>query len=230
MKNIIFVVFLLLPSLGVANDLERVVQTLESEWASIYFSSAIDNKKHAYTRLLNKTLKLSKTKPESPELIFWQATIIASRAEHQNAIEAIAAIHKAEELLLKTIKIKPDTLEGAALIALGSLYYQAPGWPIAFGDNNKAEQFLKKGLQINPNGIDSNYHYGLFLLKQNQTEEAIKYFKAALKGPVREEQEFADKSLKEEIKEKMTQLNLSNPKAQKNQIASLSVNPASNTN
>jgi hypothetical protein len=32
-----------------------------------------------------------------------------------------------------------------------------PGWPIAYGDTNKADALLKKALVINPNTIDANY-------------------------------------------------------------------------
>ncbi len=221
MKNFIFVVFLLLPYPGFAKELDRIVHAIEAKWASIYFSAEIRDKKNAYTRLLNKTTKLAKQTLASPELMFWQATIIASRAEHQNPIEALAAIHKAQDLLIKTIKIKPDTLDGSALITLGSLYHQAPGWPIAFGDDKKAEQYLKKGLQINPQGIESNFYYGQYLLNKDQQEKAIKYFKTALNGPVRKEQEFADSSLKEKIKKIMLKTAIDEPKSRRKQMASL---------
>ena len=221
MKKFIFVVFLLLPYLSFANEFDRIVQAIEAKWAKIYFSVEIRDKENAYTRLLNKTAEFAKQTHDSPELMFWQATIIASRAEHQNPIEALAAIHKAQDLLIKTINIKPDTLDGSALITLGSLYYQAPGWPIAFGDDNKAEQYLKKGLQINPQGIESNFYYGQYLLNKDQPDKAIEYFKTALNGPIRKEQEFADSSLKEKIKKIMIKTATTESKSRKKQIASL---------
>lgn len=220
MKRLIFVVFLLLPYPGFANEVDRIAHSIEAEWASIYFSSETRDKENAYTRLLDRTKELAKQLPDSPELMFWQATIIASRAEHQPPIEALDAIHKAQDLLLKTISIKPDTLDGSALITLGSLYYQAPGWPIAFGDDKKAEQYLKKGLQINPRGIESNFYYGQYLLNKDRPEQAIEYFKIALKGPVREEQKFADSSLKEKIKIIISKTLLGS-EAKKKHIASL---------
>lgn len=221
MKKIIFVVFLLLPHAGFAKNLESIVHSIESEWATIYFAADTSDKKSAYTRLLKRITNLSNEMPNTPELLFWQATIIASRAEHQNGIEALTAIHKAQELLLKTIAIKPETMDGSAFVTLGTLYYLAPGWPIAFGDDNKAEKYLKKGLQINPNGIESNYYYGHFLLTQDRPQKALEHFNIALKGPVRKEQVFADTQLKEEVKKIMTQIDTINPKARKSQIASL---------
>ena len=48
----------------------------------------------------------------------------------------------------------------------GFPYYQVPGWPVGFGDDEKAEQLLKQALAINPTGIDPNFFYGDFLLDQ----------------------------------------------------------------
>jgi Tfp pilus assembly protein PilF len=50
----------------------------------------------------------------------------------------------------------------------GALYYQVPGWPIGFGDKDKANELLKKALALNPDGIDPNYFYGDFLLKEKK--------------------------------------------------------------
>jgi hypothetical protein len=57
--------------------------------------------------------------------------------------------------------IDPRALQGSAYTSLGSLYYQVPGWPIGFGDDKRAEAMLLKALEINPDGIDPNYFYGI---------------------------------------------------------------------
>ena len=64
-----------------------------------------------------------------------------------------------KNLLLQAEKIDSNALNGSIYTSLGSLYYKVPGWPIGFGDNSKALIYLKKALQINPNGIDANYFY-----------------------------------------------------------------------
>jgi hypothetical protein len=64
---------------------------------------------------------------------------------------------------MRAIQLDPNASEGAAFVTLGSLYYMVPGWPIAYGDTNKADALLKKALVINPNTIDANYFYGDFL-------------------------------------------------------------------
>jgi hypothetical protein len=42
---------------------------------------------------------------------------------------------------MRAIQLDPNASEGAAFVTLGSLYYMVPGWPIAYGDTNKADAF-----------------------------------------------------------------------------------------
>ncbi len=71
-------------------------------------------------------------------------------------------------------------LNGSAHTSLGSLYYQVPGWPVAFGDNDEAAKHLARALQINPNGIDPNFFYGDFLAETDHKDAAKAYFEHAL--------------------------------------------------
>lgn len=100
--------------------------------------------------------------PDQAELIIQQAIIIASNADNIDAFSALEAANQARELLMRAIQLDPNASEGAAFVTLGSLYYMVPGWPIAYGDTNKADALLKKALVINPNTIDANYFYGDF--------------------------------------------------------------------
>ncbi|QTG98208.1 tetratricopeptide repeat protein, partial [Vibrio furnissii] len=63
---------------------------------------------------------------------------------------ALSLVKEAKVLLEQVIETAPETLDGSAYTSLGSLYYQVPGWPIGFGDDDKAEAMLQKALEINP--------------------------------------------------------------------------------
>lgn len=91
-------------------------------------------------------------------------------------------------------------MNGSAHVTLGTLYYMAPKWPIAFGDDEEAQKLLEAALAINPNGIDCNYFYGEFLLQHNNLKAASQYFERAIAAPTRKEQAFADNQLKIEAK------------------------------
>jgi tetratricopeptide (TPR) repeat protein len=196
MKTVIFVALMLLSNTAHSNNLAAQIDYIESEWAKIYYSPTESDKALNYKTLLNRTRSLLKQNKEASDLLFWEAVLISSAAEHSDPLNALASIETARKLLLKTIEIDPNTMQGSAYVTLGSLYYQAPGWPISFGDKNKAEEFLKKALKINPNSLDANYFYADYLILQNKPIKAIEYLKKTLQLPIRENQSFADNQLK----------------------------------
>ncbi len=185
----------LMPVFVKADALQLAVQKIESEWAHIHYNIAKEQRESAYKHLLEHIKTLNAQYPDKAELIIQQAIIVASNADNINAISALSAIHQARDLLLRAIELDPDASEGAAFVALGSLYYRVPSWPIAYGDNDKARDMLKKALAINPNTIDANYFYGDFLAMQGQQKEAVTYFKRAVAIPVRATQVFSDTQL-----------------------------------
>lgn len=210
MKLTTFVALLLLSLQCFADNLARSLQAIETEWAAIYYTLPKSQQVAAYNALLSKANDLAEQFPKNSEPPFWQAVILLARAEKQDAFSALNAIHLARDLLQEAIKINPKTANGSAYVTLATLYYMAPSWPIAFGDTEKAEQLFQAALNINPNGIDTNYFYGDFLLTHNRSDEAQKYFDKALAIPSRKEQLFADDKLKDEVK-----LALANTKSRK---------------
>lgn len=198
MKKILLVVFLLLTSPAQALNLTNAVNSLEREWAAVYYNDAGAKSSARYQALLSEANMLAKQFPDKPEPILWQAIITASGADSLPPIEALVEITHARDLLIKVIEIAPDGVNGSALVTLGTMYYMAPAWPVSFGDNEKAKELLTKALKLNPDNIEANYFYGDFLLNQNQPEEAAAYFKKALNAPIRKNQQFADKSLQQQ--------------------------------
>jgi len=202
MKITTFVALLLLFNQCWASEsLDATVQSIETEWASIFYDSNNQNKLVSFDKLLAKADQLSAQFPNSSEVLFWQAVIMATVAEHQDGFTALQSVNRAKELLEDAIKINPKTANGSAYVTLGTLYYMTPKWPIAFGDNDKAEEFYKQALRINPNSIDANYFFGDFLLSKNQAKTAQKYLEKAISIPSRKEQLFADNQLKFEAKQ-----------------------------
>jgi Tfp pilus assembly protein PilF len=94
-----------------------------------------------------------------------------------------------------------DALQGSAYTSLGALYFNVPGWPIGFGNHDKAEELLKHALEINPNGIDTNYFYGTFLIADKRYAEARVYLEKAQSSPARPGRALADSGRQREIRE-----------------------------
>lgn len=200
MRNLIFVVFLLLSNRSFAESLESSLKSIETEWSSIYYRSPKSEQGPAFAQLLDKATNLARQYPNMAEPIFWQAVVKVTYAEHQDAFSALNAIHEARDLLVEAIKINPKTMGGSAYVTLGTLYYMVPKWPIAFGDDDTAKQMLETALKINPGGIDANYFYGEFLLLHDRPKDAAVYFERATQAPVRADQLYADNQLKAEAK------------------------------
>ena len=106
----------------------------------------------------------------------------------------------------EAIKLNDKALDGSAYTSLATLYAKVPGWPIGFGDKAKAEEYFKKSLAINPEGIDPNFFYGEYLADQDRGAEARPYLEKALKAPARPGRELADSGRRQEVKTMLDKL------------------------
>jgi Tfp pilus assembly protein PilF len=79
------------------------------------------------------------------------------------------------------------------------LYYKVPGWPIGFGDDDKAKIFLDKALAIDADGIENNYFYADYLIDQGQYADAEVYLLKAQHAPARPNRPLADKGRQAQI-------------------------------
>jgi tetratricopeptide (TPR) repeat protein len=179
------------------------LRTLSKEWALAKYQTPKAQRKDAFERLAQKASAITSANKGQAEPMIWEAIILASSAGELSGISKLKAVNlvtKARDLLLAAKKINANALDGSVYTSLGSLYYQVPGWPLAFGSDKKARAYLTKALQMNPNGIDQNYFYGDFLLNQKDYAGAIQSFEKALAAaPLRDRPVF-DSGRREEIR------------------------------
>ncbi len=185
--------------------MDIAVQKIESEWELVEHNYPENQRKKEFDSLLKQTQILTEKFPDKAEPLILQACIILTRAKIESSLNALASVRKARSLLEKAIKINPNANQGSAFVTLGVLYYKVPGWPIAFGDNQKAEKMLKKALAINPRGIDSNYYYAEYLLSQNKSEQAARYLAKAIKAPLHKPELFA-RNIKAKARETLKEI------------------------
>ena len=171
-------------SLGASADaVDDGIKALQQEWAIANYKTQKDKQDAAFEQLTAKAQSLVKQHPDRAEPLVWNAIIVSSHAGATGGLGALGKVKDARKLLEAAEKIDPNALDGSVYTSLGSLYYQVPGWPIGFGDDDKAEEYLRKALAANPNGIDPNYFYGDFLRDQGRYKEALAYLDKALKAP-----------------------------------------------
>jgi tetratricopeptide (TPR) repeat protein len=192
-------------SVAVSDELQ--LQTVQKEWALCQYNTADDDEKEqCFDALISKNIQYLSTSPNNAELTVWLAINKASLAGAKGGLGALSLAEEAKELLEQVIETSPTTLNGSAYTSLGSLYYKVPGWPIGFGDDDKAEEMLKKALEINPNGIDPNYFYGDFLAQDGRKKEAKAYLMKALQAEPRLHRQLADEGRKKDIEITMARI------------------------
>ncbi|WGW01878.1 hypothetical protein QF117_12965 [Vibrio sp. YMD68] len=176
------------------------LEDVQKTWAECqYHTPDGDDKERCFHRAIVKTDRYLSRSPDNSELTVWLAINKASLAGAQGGLGALSLAKEAKSLLEKVIETSPQTLNGSAYTSLGSLYYKVPGWPIGFGDDDKAEEMLKKALEINPKGIDPNYFYGDYLAEEGREKEAKVYLARAMQAPIRPDRPLADEGRKLDI-------------------------------
>ncbi|MDA9557430.1 hypothetical protein N9R79_08025 [Vibrio sp.] len=165
-----------------------------------------DTKIACFQELINQGQDHVKSDPDNMKLRLWYGINLASLAGEDGGLGALDYVKEAKKQFEIVIETDPNTQFGSAYTSLGSLYYQVPGWPIAFGDDDKAKEMLEKGLEINPNGMDSNFWYASYLAEDGQDKKALQYLEKAKKAPARPDRQLADRGRHQEIDHLMKEL------------------------
>ena len=181
------------------DDLADGILAIQHQWEHIHYQLTEGKQEAAFPQLEANADALIKAYPGRAEPLVWKAIILSTHAGVKGGLSALSMVRQARDLLEQAQKIDPDTLNGSVFTTLGSLYYQVPGWPLGYGDDKKAESFLKKALQINPNGIDANYFYGDFLYRKGKYSEALSVLEKAMHAPDRPSRPLADQGRRKEI-------------------------------
>jgi tetratricopeptide (TPR) repeat protein len=176
------------------------VQNLADRWAQVNFEVHDKSARgQAAARLASEADALAKQYPGRAEPLVWEAIADATQAAAEGGLGALGLAKTARRLLERAEQINPSALgDGSIYTSLGSLYGAVPGPPIGFGDRGKARTYFQKALAVNPNGIDPNYFYGAFLLRQGDDAGAIRALERALAAPPRQRREVADQGRRAE--------------------------------
>jgi tetratricopeptide (TPR) repeat protein len=152
--------------------------------------------------------ELASQYPTAAEPLVWQAIILSSEAGIEGGLGALGKVTRARDLLLRAEQINPNALgDGSIYTSLGSLYAQVPGFPVGFGNRNRARQYLQHALELNPTGIEPNYFMADYLLRGDDYAHAGEYLRRALAAPARPGREAADAGRRRDIERMMARVN-----------------------
>jgi tetratricopeptide (TPR) repeat protein len=207
LQLIVLSVAVALAPLAAADAFDDELLVLQENWAQVQYQAPDKEKADAFERLHEQAVAMAKRYPQRAEPLVWDGIILSTWAGAKGGLGALSLVKQARAALESSLAIDDMALQGSAYTSLGSLYYQVPGWPIAFGDDDKAEKLLKKALAINPDGIDPNFFYADFLKEQGRDEQALQYFRHADAAPPRPDRPIADQGRHQDIRRKLEELN-----------------------
>lgn len=189
-----------------AADQQRL-SSIQQTWAHIQYEVAEKQRAAAFAQLSSETQAFTAQRPAVAEAWIWKGIVTSSWAGAEGGLGALGKAKEAKADLEKSLTLDPDALQGSAYTSLAALYDRVPGWPIGFGDSDKAEQLLKQALQLNPNGIDSLYFWGDHLYRQKRYAEAKAALQKAVQAAPRPGRETADAGRRKEIATLLVDIN-----------------------
>ncbi|MEZ5458519.1 MAG: hypothetical protein R3E65_04040 [Steroidobacteraceae bacterium] len=180
--------------------LQTQLQEIQTDWARTnYLTESEDRKATEFEALASRAAAFERNFPGRAEPLIWHGIVLSSLAGAKGGLGALSIAKQARAKLEAALKVDAAALEGSAYTSLGTLYYKVPGFPIGFGNDDKARKMLQTALKHNPDGIDPNYFYGEFLLEDGAYAEAVQALRKALAAPPRPNRELADQGRRREI-------------------------------
>lgn len=186
---------------------DELIQPIQKKWAEIKYEAPEKQQAELYQTLAQESRKIVESNPGMAEPLIWEGIVISSEAGARGGLGALSLAKDARQRLDDALKINDKALGGSAYTSLATLYAKVPGWPIGFGDKDKAEEYFKKSIAINPDGIDPNFFYGEYLIDRDRLVEARQHLEKALKAPPRPGRELADSGRRKEIQVLLEKLN-----------------------
>ncbi len=197
--KVIFTMLSLLATSASFADVKQTLSDLQQQWATAQYTLKEEAQDQAFSALIEQAEESVSYYPESAEIWAWKGIISSSYAGVKGGLGALSLVYDAKADFEKSMSIDDTALAGSAYTSLGTLYFKVPGWPIAFGDDEKAQDLLTKALALNPMGIDSNYFYAQYLIEQDDYGQAEQYLLKAQAAPGRSTRPRADQGRQQEI-------------------------------
>jgi tetratricopeptide (TPR) repeat protein len=185
--------------LAQASTPDELIRPIQDRWAEIKYRLPEKEQAEQYRTLAIQARKLVESNPSMAELLVWEGIVLSSEAGAKGGLGALSLAKEAKERLDGALKLNDRVLNGSAYTSLATLYAKVPGWPVGFGDKARAEEYFKKSLAINPEGIDPNFFYGEYLAERDRFKEARVYLDMALKSLPRPGRELADSGRRQEV-------------------------------
>jgi len=198
MKKLLLLLFTI--NFSVNAQMTDEIRQIQKQWAIINYQTDEDSKEEAFEKLATSATQYVLKNPKNAHALAWEGIVYSTYAGVAGTFSAGKLAKHAKKSFEQAIKIDGSVLNGSAYTSLGVLYYKVPGWPLSFGSDKKAMKNLKKGLEYNPDGIDSNYFYAEFLFdEEDEYKLAKQHILKAQNAAPRPTRPLADSGRQQEV-------------------------------
>ncbi|WP_286235206.1 tetratricopeptide repeat protein [Thalassotalea sediminis] len=204
--NILLLLVFFTKTVAAQSSFDDTLLDIQHQWAKVNYQLSDDEQEQGFKALIASAKAFNVAFPNRAEPLVWLGISQSSFAGAKGGLGALSLAKAAKASFEKALAIDDKALQGSAYTSLGTLYYKVPGWPISFGDDDKAKELLEKAVKINPNGIDANYFIGEFWYEERKYEKAKSFLMKALAAPKRQFRPLADESRKVEINHLMAKV------------------------
>jgi len=175
------------------------IQALQQRWAEVSFELAEDERQKGLEDLAETVRQAVDSNPDDAQLLVWKGIIVSSLAGEKGGFSALSLVKEAKNALETAQKIDDTVLNGSVYTSLGTLYHKVPGWPVSFGSDKKAKQFLQQALQKNPHGIEPNFFMAEIYYDDDEYQRARDYLLLAQQAPSLLNRPITDKARRGEV-------------------------------
>jgi len=187
------------PAMAQLDGTNELLLELQKDWAVANYQLKDKAQDQAFETLSDKADSTLSQHPGDVNLQIWAGIIKSTYAGIKGGLGALGLAKAAKKHLEAAMEIDKNALSGSALTSLGTLYNKVPGWPVGFGSSKKAEALLMQALEVDSDGIDSNYFYADFLIEEKQYSLAKQHLEKALLAEPRAGREVADEGRRKDI-------------------------------
>lgn len=181
-------------------SMDANVVRIAEQWAGIKY---LVKDKHEQLKQIDKLAAdaagLVQRYPARAEPLLWDGIVTSEEAAMAPMLDKLHYAKVARILFERAEVIDPNAANGGVELSLGVLYYRVPGFPIGFGNDSKARSYLEKARAIDPDGLDSAYFYGDFLISQHEYRKAREVLVHGLAAPPTVDRPIWDKGRRGEI-------------------------------
>lgn len=160
------------------------VRHLDDGWAHIKYDVTDRDEKIKDLDALAKEANATVSRyPGQVGPLLWNGIIASEQAAVAPIIHKLGFASTARKLFEQADSIGGAGPDGAVAMCLGVIYYKVPGFPMGFGNVDKARRYLETALAKSPDGLDANFFYGDFLIKRGEKDKARTVLTHALSAP-----------------------------------------------